>query len=99
MIPGVNPSSRHRWSRQSWSQLRAKTKPEMVRLLDKDPNWERIERHKSTIAFRNRRLPRPRNTIVIHQPSKERFPPYLLNAILATANWTEDYLRAKKFIR
>ena len=89
----------NRWSRQAWSQLRSKTKYEVIRLLDKEPDWERIDRHKGTIAFLNRRLPRPGNTIVVHQHSKQRFPPYLLNDILAVANMTEEALKKKKFIR
>ncbi len=99
LIPGANSAPKTCWSKQAWSQLRAKTKHEMIRLLDKDPCWERVEHHKGTVAFLNRRLPRPGNTIVIHQHSKERFPPYILNDILATASMTEPVLKQRKFIR
>lgn len=92
---------RKKWSNRAWSQLRSFTKKDMIRLLDKDPRWTRVEGHRGAeYVYHNPAVPAPFSFLNIHyHPGDATYRnPGLLRMVLDNICWTEESLRQMKAI-
>ena len=93
--------AKKKWSLSAKQQLKNKTKEEFIKLLDRDPRWERVpSKGGSAMIFCNKGHDYPDDYVSIHYHPKVTFRDWgLLTMLLDTICWTEDYLKKEKVIK
>jgi predicted RNA binding protein YcfA (HicA-like mRNA interferase family) len=83
-----------------WNQLKSITPKELLRALEKDPNWTLVRTRGSAHYFHNPQRPSSCQEVAIHvHPQKGGYGPKMLKGLLETIGWTEDDLRKLKLIK
>jgi hypothetical protein len=87
------------YSQQAWDQLKAKSRKQLLRMIQRDERWERMWGKAGHPAFINRRLSPPHNIIVVHVHPVKKNCPHILKETLAKLGWTEPYLREMGYVK
>mgnify|MGYP006281842747 CR=1 FL=1 len=94
------PPPKKRWSKQAMDQLKAKTKKDFIKQLDKDPAWNVVPKKDAPYVFHNPDKPKGEQYVAIHYHPKQRFNCVkLLKTMLEQICWTESQLKKAKFIK
>ena len=83
------------FSKQTWSQLKAKTSKELMAAIERD-GFLHEERIGATQGYRH---PDGRRRVVVHYQPRKSYGPKLLKALIEDAGWSEADLRRLKLIK
>lgn len=79
---------------QIWSQLKNKTRDNLISALKKD-GWKPDEKRGAVQVWRHP----DRRKVTIHYHSKKTYGPKLLKGLLEDTEWTEEDMRRLKLIK